>query len=72
MWIPRPLYEAIPYVYMVAGAAMLGIACFLEHGPRGWLLAAGLAVLTGGLVVWMRRRDFRAIRSEYDARPLDD
>jgi len=51
---------------------MLGIACFLEQGPRGWLLAAGLAVLTGGLVVWMRRRDFRAIRSEYDARPLDD
>jgi len=72
MWIPRPLYEAIPYVYIAAGAAMLGIAYFLDQGPRGWLLAAGLATLTGGLVVWMRRRDFRTIRSEYDSRSLDD
>jgi len=48
MWIPRPIYEALPYAYMAGGIALLGAAYFLEQGPRGWLLAAGAGVLTVG------------------------
>jgi hypothetical protein len=72
LWIPRPVYEAIPYVYMLAGAALLVAAYVLEQGPRGWLLAGGAAGLTAGLVLWMRRRGYRVTRSEYDARSLDE
>lgn len=72
MWIPRPLYEAIPYVYMGGGAGLLCAAYFAGQGPRGLLLVLGAAGLTVGLVLWMRRRDYRASQREYDARSLDD
>lgn len=72
MWIPRPLYELIPYACMAAGVAALSAAYFLERGPRGLLLLAGGAALTAGLVLWMRRRDYRASQSEYDTRSIDD
>ena len=72
LWIPRPIYEAIPYLYMAGGSALLVAAHLMERGPRGWLLVAGAAGLTTGLMLWMRRRDYRATRSEYDARSLDD
>ncbi|HSW34223.1 MAG TPA: hypothetical protein VLH36_11490 [Steroidobacteraceae bacterium] len=72
MWIPRPLYEVIPYACMAAGAAALSAAYFLDRAPRGLLLLVGGAGLTAGLVLWMRRRDYRASQSEYDTRSLDD
>jgi len=72
MWIPRPLYEAIPYAYIAGGVALLGAAYFYEQGPRGLLLVLGAAGLTAGLVLWMRRRDYRASRREYDTHALDE
>jgi hypothetical protein len=72
MWIPRPLYEALPYVYMAAGAASLAGAFVVDRGPHGLLMLVGGLALTVGLVLWMRRRDYRASQSEYDARSLDE
>jgi hypothetical protein len=71
MWLPRPLYEALPYAYMGGGVALLAIAYFIDQGPRGLLLAAGAIGLTLGLVLWMRRRDYRASQREYDTHSLD-
>jgi hypothetical protein len=72
MWIPRPLYESLPYVYMVIGIGSLAAAYFFERGPRGLLLIFGAVGLTAGLVLWMRRRDYRASQAEYDTRSIDD
>ncbi|MCM2312432.1 MAG: hypothetical protein NDI84_13615 [Steroidobacteraceae bacterium] len=71
MWIPRPLYESLPYAYMAGGVGLLGTAYCIEQGPRGLLLAFGAAGLTLGLVLWMRRRDYRASQREYDTNSLD-
>ena len=71
MWLPRPIYEALPYAYMAGGLAALGAAFLIDEGPRGLLLALGAAALTLGLVVWMRRRDYRASQRDYDANSLD-
>ena len=72
IWIPRPLYEVLPYAYMVAGAAALAAAFFAERAPHGLLMLLGGLGLTVGLVLWMRRRDYRASQAEYDADSLDE
>lgn len=72
MWVPRPLYEALPYVYVAAGAAALGAAFLVDRAPHGLLMLLGGLGITVGLVLWMRRRDFRASRAEYDSRSLDE
>jgi Flp pilus assembly protein TadB len=60
MWLPRPIYEALPYAYMAAGAVLLAAAYLAKVGPRGLLLAGGAVAATLGLVLWMRRRDYRS------------
>jgi len=71
MWIPRPLYELVPYVYVAAGIALPVAAYFMEGGPRGLLLGGGALGLVAGLVLLMRRRDYRASQTEYDPHSLD-
>jgi Flp pilus assembly protein TadB len=72
MWIPRSLYEVLPYAYMVAGAAALAAAFVGDRGPRSLLMLLGVLGLTVGLVLWMRRREYRENQSEYDSKSLDD
>jgi hypothetical protein len=72
MWFPRPVYEVLPYVYATAGTALLALAFFGNVGPRGLLLALGALGLVGGLVLWMRRRDYRASHAAYDRHSIDE
>jgi hypothetical protein len=72
MWFPRPLYEALPYLCIAAGAAALAAAFLVDDAPHGLLMLLGGLGLTIGLVVWMRRRDYRATQHEYDRRSLDE
>ena len=62
----KPLYESLPVVYAALGAALLWTS--YRHRDRGWstlCAVAGLLGLVAGLVVWMRRRDFRATSADY-------
>jgi hypothetical protein len=73
MWISRPLYELLPYLYMLLGFALLAAAWLVELTL--WpsiFLAIGALCLMGGLVLWLRRKDYRAKQAEYDSRSLDD
>ena len=72
MWLPRPIYEAIPYACVGAGAVLVAAAFLFERGPHGLLLVIGGAGATVGLMLWMRRRAYRASLRDYDGRPLDD
>ena len=72
MWIPRPVYEAIPYVCGTCGATMLAAAFLVPDGPHGMLLGCGAIAVTIGLLLWMRRRDYRATQADYDPHALDD
>jgi hypothetical protein len=72
MWLPRPIYEAIPYACVAAGVALAAAAFSFERGPRGLLLVLGGVGATVGLMLWMRRRAYRASLRDYDGRPLDD
>jgi len=65
--LSRPVYEGLPWLYMACGVLAL-IASYLL-AARGILsLLVGLLGLAGllyGFVVLLRRRDYRALRSEY-------
>jgi hypothetical protein len=71
IWIPRRLYEILPYIYGVAGLVGLGAGFLHDGGPRGLLMLLGGLCLTAGLVLWMRRRDYRDSQTEYDSHSLD-
>lgn len=73
MWISRPVYELLPYLYMLLGAGLLVAAWLVQL--RVWpsiFLAIGALSLMGGLVLWLRRKDYRTKQAEYDSRSLDD
>jgi hypothetical protein len=72
MWIPRPLYEAKPYVSAGAGIACILAAFHVSWLPHGLLFAVGGGLVTLGLVLWMKRRDYRNTNSNYDPRSLDE
>ncbi len=73
MWIARPLYELIPYLYMVVGLVLLGVAWLINPETLpGLLLVAGSVSLLAGIVLWLRRKDYRTTQAEYNSRSLDE
>jgi hypothetical protein len=64
--LSRPLYEGLPWAYVAAGAAALFGSYMTTY--RVISLAVGVLGFLGvlaGVVVLLRRRDFRAMRSQY-------
>jgi len=64
MWLSKPLYESVPYFYLVAGLGSLLASLYVNywHWPA-ICTAVGLLCLVVGLVVWLKRRDYRQSRS---------
>jgi hypothetical protein len=73
MWIARPIYELLPYLYMAVGLALLGAAWLVEITtlPSVFMVVGALSLMAG-LVLWLRRRDYRTRQSEYNSRSLDE
>jgi hypothetical protein len=60
----RPLYEALPWIYIVCGLAALVGSYF--QASRGISLALGipgLIALVGGIVIALRRRGYREMKA---------
>lgn len=73
MWIARPIYEIFPYLYIAAGLLFLGAAWYFGAPPwSGFLMLAGALSLLLGLVLWLRRRDYRTTQAVYNSHSLDD
>jgi len=64
VWLNKRLYEALPFTYMCIGAAGLAASFYFGEGLLSSVFAVvGLACLTGGLVVLLRRWGYRTSRS---------
>jgi hypothetical protein len=71
MWLAKSLYESLPYYYLVVGLVCLAGTLYVNYWY--WPLIStvlGIASLIAGLVVWLRRRDYRARASaDHAAKP---
>jgi membrane protein implicated in regulation of membrane protease activity len=68
MRIARPLYELLPYGYMLIGVAAIATS-FLWRVP-GWsdlMAGLGFIAIVSGLVLVLRRRDYRIQQRHYGA-----
>jgi hypothetical protein len=66
MRVARPLYELLPYAYIAIGAAAV-VASFAWRVAdwSGILAVFGVAAVVGGLVLVLRRRDYRIQKRHY-------
>jgi len=60
MWVSKPIYECLPYFYLMVGTVTLFASMYVNH----WIwpeicFVVGLGSLVGGLVVLLKRRDHR-------------
>lgn len=73
MRLSRSVYEALPYVYMVLGGGALAASFIWRSEIWSDLVAAfGLIVMVTGLVLVLRRRDYRIQKRRYGAAFDDD
>ena len=67
MWISKPIYEALPYFYLVAGVITLGASMYVNHWYWPTIcFATGVFCLVAGLVVLLKRRDARSGKRRQD------
>lgn len=73
MWLARPIYEMLPYVYMIVGIVLLAAAWLVNAETLpGIFMAIGSLSLLAGIVLWLRRRDYRTTQAEYNSKSLED
>ena len=63
IWLSKPLYETLPYFYLLAGTGCLLASLYLNYWY--WpsiFLVKGVVCLLVGLIVFLRRRNFRMER----------
>lgn len=71
MWLPKPIYEGLPAIYIVAGVLFLFGASYLgfAHATAPLYAGTGAVCILSGLLVWRLRshsRDGRSPKSTAD------
>ncbi|MGD8339301.1 MAG: hypothetical protein PVH89_00885 [Gammaproteobacteria bacterium] len=67
MWLPKAVYESIPFAYLGIGVIGLGAAFSVDVWYWSEILAvAGVIALVTGLTLVLRRKGYRASRSRAD------
>lgn len=60
MWVSKPIYESLPYFYLAVGTIALPASMYLNHWYWPTIcFVVGIVCLVGGLVLLLKRRDFR-------------
>ena len=61
MWLPKPLYEAIPYFYLVAGLLFVAGASLMMYwrSDSTLFIVFSIVCLASGIFVFLQRRKFR-------------
>jgi hypothetical protein len=71
--LSRPLYEGLPWIYVIGGAAALFGSYVCPYRALALIIGLlGFIGVLGGVVVLLRRRDYRQMRSQYGSADLND
>ncbi|HTV94492.1 MAG TPA: hypothetical protein VME42_00750 [Steroidobacteraceae bacterium] len=72
MRLSKPVYESLPVVYVLIGAAAIVIAYF-EPGRMRSVIAfvIGLVAAIAALTVFLHRQDYRELSREYTGETID-
>ena len=73
MYLPRGVYELLPYLYVAVGVLLVLLSA--GHRDSSWSSGAfggGALAIVVGIVVILRRRSYREDAGRYDPRSLDD
>ena len=66
MRVARPIYESLPYLYIAVGFASVAASFAWRVADWSGLLALfGIVAIIGGLVLALRRRDYRIQKRHY-------
>jgi Flp pilus assembly protein TadB len=60
MWVSKPIYEALPYFYLLVGAISLVASMYINYWYWPTIcFVLGMFCLVAGLVIVLKRRDSR-------------
>jgi len=61
MWIPTPIYEALPYLYIIGGVLFISGTLYIGLTAPGAALyiACGLISIVYGAVIFAKRHAYR-------------
>lgn len=60
MWVSKPVYESLPYFYLLVGLLTLAAPLYVNYWYWPTIsFVTGLFCLVAGLVVLLKRRDAR-------------
>jgi len=63
LWLSKPVYTLLPYFYMLAGIAALGVGVYLDYWYWPLICAlVGVVCVAFGISIWLRRRQARRAR----------
>jgi len=71
--LSKPVYESLPYAYMGLGAGALAFSYFWR--APGWsdaIVGFGLLAIVCGLVLVLKRRDYRVQKRRYGSALEDE
>jgi hypothetical protein len=73
MWLPKPLYELLPYLYIFVGLGVVYGAALFAGRLWGSTLTffLGLAIMAAGVAIWMKRRGARLDKRNRATRQLE-
>jgi hypothetical protein len=73
MWLPKPVYESLPYLYVLIGLVVIGgAATFMQRAWSSSLtFVLGLTIMAIGVAVGMKRRSARLDKRSRDTRQLE-
>jgi hypothetical protein len=72
MRIARPVYESLPLIYILIGAAAILLFYINPPGFAGKAaFVIGLFAVTAGLTLFLRRQDCRELSREYSGETIE-